>query len=74
MKSANDILKEALIGKTLIKRAFDDEPKWNHKIADVSVAMDESREDAKLYITLEVDGTDDEGMVEVYMNEGLELK
>lgn len=65
MKSIIDILKEALLGKTMIGRDYDDDLKIEGKIKDIQIY-----EDSTIYLTIEGLTKD----VRVFADEGIILK
>jgi hypothetical protein len=77
MKSAEQILKEALVGRTLVKTAYGDEV-FNKEIVGLDVEVGGSGEDAMLYLYLKYEeGSENDetpSTATAYMNEGLELK
>lgn len=75
MESVDDIVKEHLVGKTLVSLEFDTDVLYNREIVDVEIENNEDG-DPKLYIYLKMNDEDTEApdTVQAYMNEGLVLK
>lgn len=73
MRSAEQILKDALVGRILVKREYE-ETEFNREIVDVDLHIDETREDAVITLTFKLNEDLVYQEVQVYSNEGLELK